>query len=206
MRLADSSRVRLFVALDLPAATRAVLAGSAADGALAASAADGALSAAGETGGVPVPPVRRLSVDSLHVTLCFLGACAADQVPSIAAACRFAEASAEIQLDLGAPLWLPRRHPRTVAVTLVDEDGRLAQLQGALAQALVGGGWYEPERRPYLAHVTVARIARPRRERPPALAAAPSHRFAAASFSLYRSHTGPAGARYEPLETFTLRG
>ncbi len=66
------------------------------------------------------------------------------------------------------------------------------------------GGWYEPERRRFLAHVTVARIGRNGPRQPPELPAPPAVSAAAASVSLYRSHTGPSGARYEPLATVRL--
>ena len=68
----SSERARLFVALDLPAAIRATLAGWAAD-------------RLGSISGL-----RLISQRSLHVTLCFLGWRDADEVGEIAAVCRTA--------------------------------------------------------------------------------------------------------------------
>jgi 2'-5' RNA ligase len=73
-------------------------------------------------------------------------------------------------------------------------------LQADLVCALEGAIGFEPERRPFRAHVTVGRVPRGTR-----LAAceldppAPALAFAAPAITLYRSHTGGHGARYEPL-------
>ena len=62
------------------------------------------------------------------------------------------------ELSVGAPLWLPPRRPRALAVEIHDDDGRARRparrpWQGAAGEAV---GW-EPERRRFRAHVTVAR-------------------------------------------------
>lgn len=77
--------------------------------------------------------------------------------------------------------------------------GALARLQSALAQKLHAGGWYAPQARPYLAHVTVARVGKGQRALavpppPPTLTLADT-----ASVTLYRSHLSPRGSRYEAL-------
>lgn len=139
---ADARTLRLFVALELPEPVRR------ATGAWAAS-------ALGQIGSLR--PVR---VDGLHVTLCFLGSIAGAEVETIGACCRAACAGrGPLRLSLGGLLALPRRRARAVAVRVDDEDhGQLAELQRGLAAALAAGGWYQPEPRPFLAHVTVARV------------------------------------------------
>jgi 2'-5' RNA ligase len=179
--------VRLFVALDLPSGVRGQLADWARD------------ALAGISG------VRLVRDEALHVTLCFLGGQPAGEVEAIADAMRRAVAShAELTVTPGAPLWLPPRRPRVAAVELGVSGGELAVLQGDVSTALAGGGWYEPERRPFLAHVTAARIERDRPRQPPELPAPPTASATARSVSLYRSHTGSGGARYEPLATVRL--
>jgi RNA 2',3'-cyclic 3'-phosphodiesterase len=146
-------------------------------------------------------PVRR---DSLHVTLCFLGwldeAAVAPLSEVVATAGR--QAGAVQGLAFAAPLWLPRRRPRALALGLSDRDGALGRLQRALAERLAAGSWYEPEARPYLPHVTVARV----RGDGAALGRtvlpiAPELSFAGAAVTLYRSllHPTRPPARYEPL-------
>jgi 2'-5' RNA ligase len=134
--------VRLFVALELPESVRVATAAW----------------AASELGAIgSLRPVR---VDGLHVTLCFLGSTAGTEVEAIGACCRGACAGhSPLRLSIGGLLALPRRRPRAVAVRVGDEGhGRLIELQSVLAGALAGGSWYRPEPRPFLAHVTVARI------------------------------------------------
>lgn len=181
-------RARLFVAADLPAAVRAQLAGW----------------AAAQTGGVA--GLRLIDAASLHVTLCFLGWGELGEVPAIAAACRAAVPSVAVPLRVGAPLWLPPRRPRVLAVDLDDETAGLARAQSALAAALSAGGHYEPEDRAFLAHVTVARVRRGARIRPTELPAPEPVSFPVPGVTLYRSHLGSGGARYVPLETVPLPG
>ena len=87
-----------------------------------------------------------------------------------------------------------------------------------LGAALQDGGFYEPETRPFLAHVTVARVAhegRPRRDtrvahdghpRREDLPAPEAVRFTGDTVTLYRSHLGRGPAHYEALSRVTLSG
>ncbi|MFZ0089424.1 MAG: hypothetical protein WAL63_07960, partial [Solirubrobacteraceae bacterium] len=107
-------------------------------------------------------------------------------------------------------VWLPRRRPRVVAVELSDERGTLAMVQSALAAALSERGYYEPEDRPFLGHVTVGRVGRTadRRHRggATALPAPEGLPFDATRVTLYRSRLGSGPARYEALATVALAG
>jgi RNA 2',3'-cyclic 3'-phosphodiesterase len=179
--------LRLFVALELPEPVRAAL----------ISWRDRALRGA--------RAVRPLGAESLHVTLCFLGWRAAGDVQAIAAACRAVSAEPAPVLSLGGPRWLPPRRPRVLAVELHDRDGALTRAQARLSEVLAAGGWYEPEKRPYLPHVTVARVARGGRaatDLPPPPGASP---FSASMVVLYRSRLLRSGASYEALSTVELR-
>jgi 2'-5' RNA ligase len=165
---------RLFVAADLPEGVRSALSALAIPG-------------------------RRVPVESLHITLCFLGEVDAAQIPAISSALDSLRLSASITLAVDEVLWLPPRSPRVCAVGLLDSDGALGGLQTSLASALVAGGWYEPERRPFLAHVTIARL---KGEGPTELAAPGGlEPFAVPSVTLYRSWPG---SRYEPLSSVAL--
>jgi 2'-5' RNA ligase len=179
-----SDRARLFVALDLPEPVVAAL----------------------EEWRAPLladeRALRAVAPEALHATLCFLGVQPEAAIPPLGAvveACagRVGSASA---LALGAPLWLPRRRPRVLAIALDDRHGELTALQEGLLGALVDGGWHEPEPRPYLPHVTVARVrggdGQPARTLPDA---PPELVFDGAALTLYRSHLDPGGARYEAL-------
>jgi RNA 2',3'-cyclic 3'-phosphodiesterase len=188
-----ADQARLFVALELPPVVRAALAewgsGVAADIVV---------------GGLR--PVRR---ESLHVTLCFLGTQPVSRVAEIAAACRVVARFPAVRLAAGEPVWLPRRRPRVLAIGLGDETGngpgRLAEVQSSVAAALQAGGFYQPEPRPFLGHVTVARVAARTRLAPTGLLGPAVPSFTADRVTVYRSLLGSGPARYEAFET-VVRG
>lgn len=144
------------------------------------------------------PALRILDPESLHVTLLFLGERPAEEVGPLAAALADAAGRArECELETGAPLWLPPRRPRALAVEIHGPGGDLAELQRDLARALCAVTTEQPPRR-FRAHVTVARSrAAPRR--PAELEATPALRFRVCEAVLYRSRLEPSGARYEAV-------
>lgn len=181
-------QARLFVAVELPASVRASLAGWA----------TAALMGAGGW--------RSMAPESIHLTLCFLGWRAEDDIAAIGECCREAIGStAALALSLGEVTRLPPRRPRVLAVAVADGDGRLVDLQAALERALASRGWYEPEGRAYLAHVTVARAGRSASRLPSELTPPAPTAFMATAVTLFRSHLRQSGARYEPLMKVILR-
>jgi 2'-5' RNA ligase len=91
-----------------------------------------------------------------------------------------------------------------LAVELLDSAGALARAQTRLSEVLAAGGWYEPEKRPYLAHVTVARTRRDVRMARDQLPQLPSMEFEAPRVTLFRSRLLRTGARYQPLASVDL--
>ena len=147
---------------------------------------------------------RRLEAAALHLTLCFLG----EQPPSAVAAAAAAlgehvELLAAVEeLRLGAPVWLPPRRPRVLAVEVGDPSGALRALRDALVGELAAVLAWDPGRERFRPHVTVARMragSQRARELPPT----PALRFAPSAATLFRSTLHPAGARYEPLASIT---
>lgn len=179
-------RVRLFVALELPEDVRDAL--------------------IRWRGRLPVGDsgLRVIAREDLHATLCFLGWRWSNEIEAIGAACAVLAARPTPRLRLGEGTWLPPRRPRVLAISLEDDTGSLAALQAALSGTLAAGGWYEPEKRPYLGHVTVARAARGFRAPGAALPAPRALEFHASRVRLYRSRLLRSGARYEPLATIEL--
>jgi 2'-5' RNA ligase len=151
--------------------------------------------------------VRILDAELMHVTLCFLGARPVGEIDPLASALERFEADV-CELALAAPVWLPRRHPRTLAVALADDHGALASLQARLAEELAGASGWEPERRRFRAHVTVARLRRRALEwvalGDHALPATPALSFSAEEVTLFRSFLSPRGASYEALASRVL--
>jgi RNA 2',3'-cyclic 3'-phosphodiesterase len=151
-----------------------------------------------------VSGLRSIEPHALHVTLCFLGGRPVDDIDRIAAVCETVGSSPAVELSLGAPVWLPARRPRAIGIELVDRQHLLSDLQGAISDALRGGGWYEPETRPFLAHITLARLRKGTHLRRAELPPPSPLRLTCSAMTLYRSHLESDGARYEALRTIQL--
>ena len=183
-----SPRLRLFVALEVPgwlieplvAWREAALGGS--------------------------PALRLLPRESLHVTLVFLGYQAERDVERIAEIC-FAERPRPFELRAEGLIGVPPRRPRLYALSLEDRGGALGEWQGLLSRALARAALYEPEKRPFWSHVTLARA---KRDKPGAAIDAPPlpaelrQPFVADRATLYRSTLTPRGAIYDPLASVAL--
>jgi 2'-5' RNA ligase len=189
-----SPRARLFVALDLPGGVRQ------------------AIVAWGEEA-LADPALRPVPVESLHITLAFLGYRPEKEVERIAAAVRKSAGPAP-WIELLDPVPRPPRgRARLFALPALSAGAEA--LQAGLEQRLVEEGFYEPEKRPFWPHVTVARV-RPeaRGSRRPAVVSDPpaklpeglSDAFLGVRLALYRSELKPTGARYVPLAQVELPG
>jgi RNA 2',3'-cyclic 3'-phosphodiesterase len=189
-----SPRARLFVALDLPDAVR-----------------DGL----GEWGrkALDDPALRPVPTENLHVTLAFLGFRPEKEIERIGEA--IAECTAPAPLfELHDPVQRPPRgRARLFALPAVSPGAEQIQVQ--VSEVLSAGGFYEPEKRPFWPHLTVARVRpegrgsrRPRQvERPPEqLPEELREPFYGVRMTFYRSELKPSGARYVPLAQFELPG
>lgn len=181
--------MRLFLAIDLPPAVRDALA--ALQGRLRPSCAGW----------------RWVRAEALHLTVRFLGEVSPEARERERDRWRAAAAGGE-PLGLrfaGLGTFPPRGRPRILWVGIVEERaGALTGLATRVEAAAVALG-YEPERRSFRPHLTLARAARgTRAEAPPAEAGLEGVRFDTAELVLFRSRLGPGGARYERLESFSL--
>jgi len=141
---------------------------------------------------------RLVAADNLHLTLAFLGS-----VDAATRACleRAAEAirSVPFTLCFDRAGWFPR--PRVFWLGCPETPPTLAALVEALRGAQRGCG-LEPEARPWVPHLTVARkvVRRPR------TAFFTPLEWPVARFALVESHTDPEGVRYRPLRAWNLTG
>jgi RNA 2',3'-cyclic 3'-phosphodiesterase len=195
--MSRGEEVRLFVAVELPLEVREELA------------AWGRLVAASAPVGRPTgsrPAIRTLAAESLHLTLCFLGGRPPAEIGALSAV--LDECSASVgELSVGAPLLLPPRRPRALAVEIHDTEGELARLQARLTTTIARVCSWEPtERRGSRAHVTVARMRTDARHLPAGqpLPATPRLHFTPERIGLYRSWLAPEGASYETLASCEL--
>lgn len=187
-----SPRARLFVALDLPDAVRR------------------AIATWGRTA-LADPALRPVRPGSLHITLAFLGWLPEKEIPRLE---EIVEASAgeAPSIQLSGPARRPERgRPRLFALP-ADSPGTIA-LQGVLEENLVAGRLYEPEKRPFWPHVTVARVRREERgsKRPAPVSNLPGplpqgllQPAVCRRMTLYRSELQPQGAQYTPLAQVEL--
>lgn len=142
----------------------------------------------------PHPAVRWVPVDRLHITVRFLGE-QPDPDP-VAAALGDVAGTGPFEAVVGpATVWLPGRQVLVLPVAGLDP------LAVAVAAALGACGGDE---RPFLGHLTLARV-RGRRRGPPGLAgAACSTGFVLGEVTLVASRTGPGGSTYEVLARVPL--
>jgi 2'-5' RNA ligase len=164
------------------------------------------VAASSRTFGSPRGALRLLDAQSLHLTLCFLGSRPVGEIEALAGALApCAECACE--LSVGAPLWLPPRRPRALAVEIHDRHGELAHLHERVSVALANASAWRAERRRFRPHVTLARVRagvsdRSRADRSGsarALPATPRLSFTPEAIVLYRSWLAPEGATYEEL-------
>jgi 2'-5' RNA ligase len=187
-----SPRARLFVALDLPDAVREEI-------------------RAWGRKALTDPALRPVQLESLHITLAFLGWVAEREIPRLAAIVEESRGPAPA-IELGEPVPRPERgRPRLFALP-VESPGAIA-LQGGLEEKLVAARLYKPEKRPFWPHVTVARVRREERgskrpalvrKRPGPLPKNLSQLFRGIRLTLYRSQLQPQGAQYTPLAQVEL--
>lgn len=189
-----SPRARLFVALDLPDELR-----------------EGIVAWGREE--LADPALRPVALESLHITLAFLGQRPEQEI----------EAIAELVRERGGPApWVelldpeqrpPRGRARLYALPALSPGAEA--LQADVAQGLAEKGFYELEQRPFWPHVTVARVrSEGRGSRRPAVVEKPpgklpegmSEARICRRMTLYRSELQPTGARYVPLAQVKLPG
>ena len=188
-----SPRARLFVALDLPNDVRAGLI-------------DWQRTALAD------PALRIVRPEALHMTLVFLGYQAEKDVKAIAKAAFDVSVQAPAVELIAEPVGVPGgKRPRLIALAANSDEA--VELQKQVETRLVGEGFYEPEKRAFWPHLTVARV-RPEApgSRKAALLRAPPHPlpehmfrfFRPTRLVLFKSQLRRSGAEYEPLAELVL--
>jgi 2'-5' RNA ligase len=182
-----SPRARLFVALDIPEPLRAGI-------------------VRWQQRELTDPALRVVGPGNLHFTLAFLGYMPEKEVGAVAEIVHGFEAPAPRIRLRPEPVAKPRGRPGFFAFDAVSEEA--TALQADLESRLVSAHLYEPEKRPFWPHLTVARVRRERRgskrparvERLPGALADPlCEPFEAVRIAVYRSKLMRQGAEYTPL-------
>jgi RNA 2',3'-cyclic 3'-phosphodiesterase len=180
--------MRLFVALDIPAAVRAVLAEMI------------------EPLRPEAPGSRWSAAGALHITLKFLGHTNAQQLEPIRQALARIALPEQISVAFRGVGFFPDEKKPRVMWCGVEASENFFELAAAIEKALEPLG-FERETRPYVPHVTLARLNSARNIEKLVRAAAPlkSYDFGAAresEFHLYESVLKPSGSEYKKLATF----
>lgn len=97
------------------------------------------------------------------------------------------------------------RRPRVLWVGIGEGAEPMGALASDVSSALEPLG-FEPEKRKFSAHLTLARFKRPRPIGELPAVDVPSQGFEVAEVVLFQSHLNPKGARYTALERFALGG
>lgn len=153
------------------------------------------------------PALRRMPAASLHITLVFLGYLPEKEIGRIGAVVEGLESPAP-EVGLRDPEQRPSRGRARLFALPIESPGTVS-LQAELEEKLVAERLYEPEKRPFWPHLTVARVRPEARgsKRPMRVSEPPSplpeevreRTFESVRVSLYRSELKPQGAHYTPL-------
>ncbi|MDA0238627.1 MAG: RNA 2',3'-cyclic phosphodiesterase [Proteobacteria bacterium] len=154
-----------------------------------------------------LPEARWIEARNMHLTLCFIGDVEEDSAEDLDTGLAAIRVSAFDLALGGVDCFQSRNRVRAVWIG-TDPAPALTALQ-AKVEATVRQTGLEPERRKFVAHITLARL----RNQPivrvqPYLEQYRAIRFPSFTvdqFSLFRSHLGHGGAEYERLADYPLQ-
>jgi RNA 2',3'-cyclic 3'-phosphodiesterase len=161
-----------------------------------------------------VAPARRRMVgprwttrDQWHLTLQFLGW--VEDATAVAAALEAMGAGIEFPVRVGGGGAFPRpSRGRVVWLGLLEGESDVAGLAAGVNEALRPLG-FEPEKRPFHSHLTLARLRQPADVSSVVEAIGDDPvgaEWMVREVVLYQSHLSPKGARYEPVAQVPLEG
>lgn len=184
----DMELIRAFIAIELSREVREHLAGIAAKF------------------GPSIRSARWARPDATHLTLKFLGDTRPEQVGDIVRALEPAAGGfAQFTLSTGGPGAFPSpKKARVLWLGVNDPSGSCVRLASDI-DAAAGALGYEPEKRPFKPHLTLARLREPATLGASIMDYAPDEiSFEIKHFVLFRSELKPTGAVYTPLKVFML--
>lgn len=151
---------------------------------------------------------RWVEPEKLHLTVRFIGHVEDDRAPALLDRVRMPIAIPPFHLRLsGCGVFPASGPPRVIWIGVVEGAMPLTQLHEELNGRVAPFG-YEPERRPFSAHLTLARVktARSIASFRAAVRAftTPEIRCEVAQVTVFRSHLSPRGSRYEIVGAIPL--
>ena len=154
--------------------------------------------------------LRWVNPQNLHITLKFIGDVPADRVPVVCETLASAETGQRLSLEFnGLGCFPDARRPSVVWVGITSSP-QLSSLASHIDQALATIG-VPPEEKPFIPHLTIARIKE--RRGSPAFAASFDRKgrrsfgvMSAGEFQLMESKLKSGGAEYTTLRSFPFAG
>lgn len=149
--------------------------------------------------------VRWVSPENLHLTVRFIGHVDEARAPEVIAVLAAPLDIAPFDIELGGcGAYPPRAAPRVLWIGVTQGLPSLASMHDAFNQRLRTFG-FEPEARPFSAHLTLARVKDAPRGAGRAVGealnrvTAPATRVHVTRATVFQSHLSPKGPRYAPV-------
>ena len=185
--------MRLFAAIELPDDVRGRLAST----------------AAGLRARLEPLDARWVEPEKLHLTVRFIGQVDDSRAPELIETICDAIPAPPFDLSFrGCGVFPASGPPRVIWIGVADGAPSLARIHQVLNGRLVPFG-FEPERRAFSAHLTLARVRHPRGGASVRAAVraftVPEIACHVSQVTLFRSHLSPRGSRYEIVATIPLR-
>jgi 2'-5' RNA ligase len=146
----------------------------------------------------PDPAIRLLSAEQLHFTLAFIGGADASRAEAARAVVQAVPVDGGGEALIDGFLLLPSAgRARVIALAAKDLSGVFERLFDVVMGGLEAAGVITRHNRPFRAHATVARVAKPKAVQPTSDCG--RARFRVESVCLYESELRREGARYTVL-------
>jgi 2'-5' RNA ligase len=157
----------------------------------------------------PTARINWTSPQNLHITTKFIGEWPDERMPELTTTLHIVPSRPAIPIAIEKLGFFPNPHSPRVFWTGVNAGDALVQLARDTEDALATLG-IAKEQRPYLPHLTLARIKTPGKQLAllEAVASLPSLEFGSLTadrFYLYRSQTAPSGSVYTKLAEFPFK-
>lgn len=152
-------------------------------------------------------PGKVVPAENYHLTLRFLGAVEEVAYERFLAGLDESELGAGFRIGIEGLGAFPNARRATVLWAGVTEGSERLEQMAEVAERAAGAAGLDAEERPFRPHLTLSRM-RPQQDVTTLVdgSADVSVRWRCDRVVVFRSHPGPGGVRYEPLETFPLDG
>lgn len=146
--------------------------------------------------------VRWVKDAQLHLTLRFLGNISTDQLEQFYLDFEELHETPAFNLELQQIMTLPANKPRVIGIGIRQTDD-LSNIISILEKKLINFG-FEPEQRQFLPHITLGRIAKPRRKNMPVADVNLLSIQRVKHITLFKSQLTPDGSIYTVLKEYKL--